>query len=142
MADDRFDQLPLIQEEILLLSNHGETIEFPPKIAARLISVLATQLTATHLWRIYYEEKRESYCSMTKESFLDPETGPYKRLDNTAWYIKNKQGSIQYYLNMHTKFQQMPTACFKATTEGSPGIDVGIIQKDIAKFMEEQNDKK
>ena len=25
---------------------------------------------------------------MTKESFLDPGTGPYKRLDNTAWYIK------------------------------------------------------
>ena len=44
MAHDRYDQLPLIQEEILLLSNHGETIEFPPKIAARLISVLATQL--------------------------------------------------------------------------------------------------
>lgn len=44
MSDDRFDQLPLIQEEILLLSNHGETIEFPPQIAARLISVLATQL--------------------------------------------------------------------------------------------------
>jgi len=44
MSDDRYDQLPLIQEEILLLSNHGETIEFPPQIAARLISVLATQL--------------------------------------------------------------------------------------------------
>ena len=44
MADNRFDQLPLIQEEILLLSNHGETIEFPPNIAARLISVLATSL--------------------------------------------------------------------------------------------------
>ena len=44
MAHDRFDQLPLIQEEILLLTNHGETIEFPPKIAARLVSVLATQL--------------------------------------------------------------------------------------------------
>ena len=44
MANDRYDQLPLIREEILLLTNHGETIEFPPKIAARLISVLATQL--------------------------------------------------------------------------------------------------
>ena len=44
MADDRYDQLPLIQEEILLLSNHGETIEFPPQIAARLLSVLATSL--------------------------------------------------------------------------------------------------
>ena len=36
----------------------------------------------------YYEEKRESYCSMSKEQFLDPATGPFKRLDNTAWYIK------------------------------------------------------
>ena len=44
MSNDRYDQLPLIQEEILLLTNHGETIEFPPTIAARLISVLATQL--------------------------------------------------------------------------------------------------
>ena len=44
MSNDRYDQLPLIQEEILLLTNHGETIEFPPLIAARLISVLATQL--------------------------------------------------------------------------------------------------
>ena len=44
MSHEKFDQLPLIQEEILLLSNHGETIEFPPQIAARLISVLATQL--------------------------------------------------------------------------------------------------
>ena len=49
MADNRFDQLPLIQEEILLLSNHGETIEFPPQIAARLISVLATQLNRNSL---------------------------------------------------------------------------------------------
>ena len=44
MAHNKYDQLPLIQEEILLLTNHGETIEFPPLIAARLISVLATQL--------------------------------------------------------------------------------------------------
>ena len=44
MSNDRYDVLPLIKEEILLLSNHGETIEFPPQIAARLISVLATQL--------------------------------------------------------------------------------------------------
>ena len=44
MAHEKYDQLPLIKEEILLLTNHGETIEFPPLIAARLISVLATQL--------------------------------------------------------------------------------------------------
>ena len=49
MSNDRYDQLPLIQEEILLLSNHGETIEFPPQIAARLISVLATQLNRNSL---------------------------------------------------------------------------------------------
>ena len=59
MADDRFDQLPLIQEEILLLSNHGETIEFPPQIAARLISVLATQLNRNSLMEDLLWEKKE-----------------------------------------------------------------------------------
>ena len=44
MEHNNFDQLPLIDVEIDMLSNHGETIEFPPQIAARLISVLATQL--------------------------------------------------------------------------------------------------
>ena len=49
MAHEKYDQLPLIQEEIILLTNHGETIEFPPLIAARLISVLATQLNRNSL---------------------------------------------------------------------------------------------
>jgi hypothetical protein len=42
---------------------------------------------------------------------------------------------------MHTKFQQMPDACFKATTEGSPEINVEVIQNDIKQFMEATNDK-
>jgi hypothetical protein len=49
MDHEKFDQLPLLQEELLLLSNHGETIEFPKHIAARLISVLATQLNRNSL---------------------------------------------------------------------------------------------
>ena len=49
MAHDKYDQLPLIKEELLLLTNHGETIKFPPQIAARLISVLATQLNRNSL---------------------------------------------------------------------------------------------
>lgn len=44
MEHDNFDQLPLIDVEVEMLSNHGETIEFPPTIAARLISVLATAI--------------------------------------------------------------------------------------------------
>ena len=44
MDHSKYDQLPLISEELTILSNHGETIEFPKYIAARLISVLATQL--------------------------------------------------------------------------------------------------
>ena len=87
-------------------------------------------------------KKRESYCSMSKEQFLDPSTGPFKRLDDTAWYIKDRDGKPCYFLNMHTKYQQMPDACFKATAERSPDIDVNIINKDIAKFMEDQNEKK
>ncbi|QPZ53396.1 hypothetical protein HTVC028P_gp14 [Pelagibacter phage HTVC028P] len=87
-------------------------------------------------------KKRESYCSMSKEQFLDPSTGPFKRLDDTAWYIKNRDGKPCYFLNMHTKYQQMPDACFKATAERSPDIDVNVINRDIAKFMEDQNEKK
>ena len=59
MANDRYDQLPLIQEEILLLTNHGETIEFPPKIAARLISVLAAQLNRNSLEDLLWEKKEK-----------------------------------------------------------------------------------
>ena len=44
MDHQKFDQLPLLQEELLLLSNHGETIEFPKHISSRIISVLATQI--------------------------------------------------------------------------------------------------
>ena len=87
-------------------------------------------------------KKRESYCSMSKEQFLDPSTGSYKRLVDTAWYIKNRDGKPCYFLNMHTKYQQMPDACFKATAERSPDIDVNVINRDIAKFMEDQNEKK
>ena len=49
MEHNSFDQLPLIAEEVLLLSNHGETIEFPTHIAARLILVLATSLNRNSL---------------------------------------------------------------------------------------------
>ena len=84
-------------------------------------------------------KKRVSYCSMTKEQFLDTNTGPFKRLDNTAWYIKKRDNKPCYFLNMHTKFQQMPDACFKATAEGSPGINVEVIQKEIKQFMEATN---
>ena len=40
---------------------------------------------------------------------------------------------------MHTKFQQMPDACFKSTTEGSPEINVEIINKEVKQFMEANN---
>ena len=30
---------------------------------------------------------------------------------------------------MHTKFQQMPKACFELTTERTPGVDVEAITK-------------
>ena len=84
---------------------------------------------------------RESYCSMSCDTFLDTKTGPFKRLDNTSWYIKKRNNKNCYFLNMFTKFQQMPDACFKATTEGSPEINVEVKQNDIKQFMEATNDK-
>jgi len=61
---------------------------------------------------------RESYVSMSKTTFLNDKTGPFKRLDNSSWWIKKKKdGSVGYFVDMHTKFQQLPNACFKATCE-------------------------
>ena len=70
MAHDRYDQLPLIQEEILLLSNHGETIEFPPQIAARLISVLATSLNRNSFMEdLLWEKKEKAIVQCLKNNF-------------------------------------------------------------------------
>jgi len=68
MSNDRYDQLPLIQEEILLLSNHGETIEFPPQIAARLISVLATSLNRNSFMEDLLWEKKEKAIALCLKS--------------------------------------------------------------------------
>ena len=60
MSAKNFDQLPLTYVEVLLLSNHGETIEFPPNIAARLISVLATSLNRNSFMEdLLWVEKKE-----------------------------------------------------------------------------------
>jgi len=44
MSDDKWHSLPITQTELSILSNHGETIEFAPLIAARINTVLATSL--------------------------------------------------------------------------------------------------
>ena len=80
---------------------------------------------------------RESYVSMSKTTFLNDKTGPFKRLDNRSWWIKKKKdGSVGYFVDMHTKFQQLPNACFKATCESSKVLDVELIKSDVRKFME------
>ncbi len=44
MSDPKWHSYPITHIELSILSNHGETIEFAPITAARLNSVLATQL--------------------------------------------------------------------------------------------------
>ena len=82
-------------------------------------------------------KKRESYVSINKETFLDKATVPVQRLDKTAWYLNKRDGKVGYYLNMHTKYQQMPDACFAATAERTPELNVPAIKTQIAKFMED-----
>ena len=85
---------------------------------------------------------RESYCSMSKTTFLNDKTGPYKRLDNSSWWIKKKKdGSVGYFVDMHTKFQQLPNACFQATCESSKILDVELIKSDVKQFMEATDGK-
>ena len=83
---------------------------------------------------------RESYCSLQPQKFFDPTTGLYQRLDNTAWYLKKRNGKVGYFLNMHTKFPQMPDACFKATAERTAELNVPAIQSQIKEFMEVTNE--
>jgi len=86
--------------------------------------------------------KRDAYNSLSPRQFLDPTTGQYRQLNNSSWFMKKKpDGKIGYYLNMDTKFQQMPNACFKATTEGSKMLDLSIIKSEIKQFMEATNVK-
>lgn len=59
MDHPKYDQLPLLPEELAILSNHGETIEFPKYIAARLVSVLATQLKHNSIMEDLLWEKKE-----------------------------------------------------------------------------------
>ena len=49
MSDDKWHSLPITQTELSILSNHGETIEFAPLIAARLNAVLSTTLIRNSL---------------------------------------------------------------------------------------------
>jgi len=59
MDKPNFDQQPLTYVEVLFLSNHGETIEFPKHISARLVSVLATQLNRNSFMEDLLWEKKE-----------------------------------------------------------------------------------
>ena len=49
MNKDDWNIHPITHTELSLLSNHGETIKFPPLTAARLNSVLATSLIRNSL---------------------------------------------------------------------------------------------
>ena len=80
---------------------------------------------------------RESYCSMSKNTFLNEKTGPYKKLNDSQWWIKKKEdGSVGYYLDMHSKFQQLPDACFEATTSSSKLLDINLINSEVKEFKE------
>tara|TARA_R100000008_G_C3533447_1_gene140619 strand:- start:360 stop:644 length:285 start_codon:yes stop_codon:yes gene_type:complete len=87
--------------------------------------------------------KRDAYNSFSPNQFLNPMTGQFRQLDNSPWFIKKKpDGKVGYYLNMESKFQQMPDACFKATTEGSKILDVDTIKAEVKEFMEATDVKK
>ena len=48
----------------------------------------------------------------------------------------NNDGEVGFFLNMHTKFQQMPNTCFAATAERTPELNVPAIKTQIKEFME------
>ena len=54
MDQSNWDKMILIDDEIKMLSNYGETLKFAPTTAARLISVLATTLIRNNLMEDIY----------------------------------------------------------------------------------------
>ena len=59
MDHDHYDTHYITTSELNLLANHGETIEFPKHISARLVSVLATQLNQNSFMEDLLWEKKE-----------------------------------------------------------------------------------
>ena len=85
-------------------------------------------------------KKRESYVCIDKQTFLNRETGAFQRLDNTAWYLKNRDGKVGYFINMQSKYQQMPDACFTATAERTAELNVPAVKLQIQNFLEASNE--
>jgi hypothetical protein len=77
---------------------------------------------------------RNSYSSMMANSFLNEKTGNFKQLNKSPWFLKMKDGKPGYYLKMDNKFQQMPEACFKATTARSSTLSLKDAEGQIEDF--------
>jgi len=77
---------------------------------------------------------RNSYSSMTLNSFLNEKTGNFKQLNKSPWFLKMKDGKPGYYLKMELKFQQMPEDCFKATAARSTTLSIKDADGQIEDF--------
>ena len=77
---------------------------------------------------------RNSYSSMTTNSFLNEKTGNFKQLNKSPWFLKMKDGKPGYYLKMELKFQQMPEDCFKATAAKSTTLGLKDAEGQIENF--------
>ena len=77
---------------------------------------------------------RNSYSSMPINAFLNEKTGNFKQLNKSPWFLKMKDGKPGYFLKMELKFQQMPEACFKATTARSSTLSLKDADGQIEDF--------
>tara|TARA_Y100000004_G_scaffold196888_1_gene268568 strand:+ start:200 stop:499 length:300 start_codon:yes stop_codon:yes gene_type:complete len=81
---------------------------------------------------------RNSLHTINRVNFFNPETGVYTKISSTAWYLKIRNQQPCFYLDLNTKFQQMPKACFEATLQRSD-VNPIAVQTEINKFMEDNN---
>ena len=62
-------------------------------------------------------------------------TGEPKIRFYAGFPLKNRDGKVGYFINMHTKYQQMPDACFAATAERTPELNVPAVKLQIQNFL-------
>lgn len=90
--------------------------------------------------KIRQRRVRNCLHALTRKQFLDPNTGVYKKITSTGWYLKVKNNNPTFYLDLNTKFQQMHKACFDLTL--SKFTDQEKIKEEVETFIEKYGQKK
>lgn len=82
-------------------------------------------------------KKRKSYKSLHNAIFLDNKNGPWKKLNESNWYIKQYLGQTNFYIAFGGYFQAMPDKCFEITLANSKQMNKERVLQEVEQFKKE-----